>query len=397
LRIFAAVGVVLCHVGYFFTSVRILRKAEFYGYAGVEFFFLLSGFVLTWAWLNRKPKPSRFWWQRVAKLYPATFLLMAFAYLAVPQYERIPGPKGTVLDFTLLQAWWPSERVYFGGNGVSWSLSCEIFFYLLFPFVLNWIKSLNSRRFKVLTGFTLVVLVLAPVAASIANISEPLRYWLFFIFPPYQFGFFLLGMLMARAIASGLQIPRPSLLFALALAWLGVVVATGSVYAVNHSHGLPRPVVLLAALPAFLALLGAAVSKDIKQEKSILTGRILTYLGIVSFELYLIHKPLFFFLLPTGLWTNSGGFEGALVFLEFLGVAMLAAIVLHHLFEVPMDRILLRSLRPVHWVKERLLILSLFIWIREGKLDSQTLDQVYEESVLTRTGWSLPASDAYDR
>jgi peptidoglycan/LPS O-acetylase OafA/YrhL len=43
------VAVVLCHVGNGFANAASLTVAEAYGYAGVSFFFMLSGFVLAWS------------------------------------------------------------------------------------------------------------------------------------------------------------------------------------------------------------------------------------------------------------------------------------------------------------------------------------------------------------
>ena len=47
MRFFAALAVVLCHVGYQFTNTSSVNVAESYGYVGVSFFFVLSGLVLT--------------------------------------------------------------------------------------------------------------------------------------------------------------------------------------------------------------------------------------------------------------------------------------------------------------------------------------------------------------
>ncbi|WP_298209944.1 acyltransferase [Ferrimicrobium sp.] len=380
LRIFAAVGVVLCHVGYYFTSVRVLRKAEVYGYGGVEFFFLLSGFVLTWAWLYRRPAVRHFWWRRVAKLYPITLGLTVFAYLALPQYERIPGTRGKVLELMLLQAWWPKERVYFGGNGVSWSLSCEIFFYLAFPFVLAGVKRLHERGFWVLAAVTVTVLIVAPTLATGVGVAAATRYWLFFVFPPYQFGFFLIGMLIARAVGMGLRMPKPSLVFVVALVWLTALVGWGASYSLDHAHGLSRPLVLLVALPAFISLLAAAVSKDLRHEASFLANPKLTYLGIISFELYLVHKPLFLLARPLGVWKNSGGLDGALTFLGFLAVALLAASLMHHLLQVPIERVLVRPHHPLRclrrlcwhsWIMVYAWVLGVVIARQSGNLQSK--------------------------
>jgi peptidoglycan/LPS O-acetylase OafA/YrhL len=50
MRFFAALAVVLCHVGYQFTNTSSVNVAESYGYIGVSFFFVLSGLVLTWSY-----------------------------------------------------------------------------------------------------------------------------------------------------------------------------------------------------------------------------------------------------------------------------------------------------------------------------------------------------------
>jgi peptidoglycan/LPS O-acetylase OafA/YrhL len=65
LRFFAALAVVLVHVGGQFATARWLLTVESYGYAGVSFFFVLSGFVLTWS--HREQSAGRFWWRRFAR------------------------------------------------------------------------------------------------------------------------------------------------------------------------------------------------------------------------------------------------------------------------------------------------------------------------------------------
>jgi peptidoglycan/LPS O-acetylase OafA/YrhL len=159
--------------------------------------------------------------------------------------------------------------------------------------------------------------------------------------------------LMARAVAAGLRFPKPSLAFAASLVWLGALVGVGAFYSLDHSHGLPRPLVLLVALPAFAAMLISAASKDLRHEESILTGRKLTYLGMISFELYLVHKPLFLAARPLGVWNNSGGLEGVLVFAGFLGIAIVFAIALHHIFQAPIERVLTRTHHPLRWSRCR--------------------------------------------
>ena len=63
LRYFAAAAVVVTHVNPFFLTSALQREATAYWYVGVSFFFMLSGFVLTWScsWQSAPP----FWWNRL--------------------------------------------------------------------------------------------------------------------------------------------------------------------------------------------------------------------------------------------------------------------------------------------------------------------------------------------
>ena len=142
LRIFGSVAVVLCHVGNGFANAPSLTVAAAYGYAGVSFFFMLSGFVLAWSCTDQPAR--RFWWLRLSRIWPLQFLIMLFAYTVIAWREAIPGPVGHVADLLLFQAWFPESSIYAGGNGVTWSLSDEMFFYLLFPLAIVLLKRLRG-------------------------------------------------------------------------------------------------------------------------------------------------------------------------------------------------------------------------------------------------------------
>ena len=109
------------------------------GHEAVAFFFVLSGFILTYVYSGRDPRDgltvprSEFWNSRISRLLPAYFfglllMLPAFAYGAlvaevVPMDVFVPG---LVLVPVLLQAWWlPAALAW---NLPAWSLSVEVFF-----------------------------------------------------------------------------------------------------------------------------------------------------------------------------------------------------------------------------------------------------------------------------
>src|SRR5665213_4402581 len=198
MRFFAALAVVLCHVGYRFTNTNSVNVAESYGYVGVSFFFVLSGIVLTWGYSGQPA--HRFVWRRLCRIWPLQFLVALFAFTALASQEKPTGAAGHVLQVVLLQAWSPKQKIYFGGNGVSWSLSCELFFYLLFPLVIRPLRGLSRRGLLAAGGATIALLAIVPALALAHGVSAPIYYWLFFVFPPYRFGEFFLGMILARAV-----------------------------------------------------------------------------------------------------------------------------------------------------------------------------------------------------
>jgi peptidoglycan/LPS O-acetylase OafA/YrhL len=108
------------------------------GDAGVSFFFVLSGVVLAW---SARPGDTarRFWRRRFARIYPATLVSGVAAGLLIWAgwvYGSLRG-FAAVTHLFLIQAWWPSgQNPVYAYNGVAWSLSCEAFFYLLFPLLL---------------------------------------------------------------------------------------------------------------------------------------------------------------------------------------------------------------------------------------------------------------------
>ena len=113
---------------------------------GVSFFFVLSGFILTYAYreMHDKNGMRSFLVARASRLYPLhifTFLavLALFFEEQIGQY----GWSGALINVSMLQAWWPSD-VSLSFNGPSWSISNEIFFYLVFPFLLLGLRRINA-------------------------------------------------------------------------------------------------------------------------------------------------------------------------------------------------------------------------------------------------------------
>lgn len=122
---------------------------------GVSFFFVLSGFILAYAH-PAVPSYFQFLQKRIARVWPVHFLGFMLAALLIPSW---PSWGTTLLNLLLLQAWIPAGETVFSFNAVSWSVSDELFFYLLFPFL---IRARNFTAWLVgVAALTLAILITA--------------------------------------------------------------------------------------------------------------------------------------------------------------------------------------------------------------------------------------------
>ena len=145
LRFVAAFLVFYSHIqDFLFPEVRRVAL----GGSAVSFFFVLSGFILTYVYSDRLSLTDtpKFLVKRIARLWPVHLVCLGVVlwFLKVPPGAEIGGPNSIpslLAQVFLLQSWLPIGNWFLGFNSVSWSISTELFFYLLFPFLI-----LGTRR-----------------------------------------------------------------------------------------------------------------------------------------------------------------------------------------------------------------------------------------------------------
>ncbi|MFD5317787.1 acyltransferase family protein [Streptomyces sp. NPDC127098] len=196
------------------------------GTVAVTLFFLLSGFVMTWT--ARPGEPARrFWRRRLVRVVPNHVLCLAAAAVLVAacgvgtQLSVGDGPwhPGAVLaNLFLVHVWVPSGDFIVAANPVTWSMACEVLFYLLFPVLIRWVRAIPRAR---LGAWTLAMVAAAASVPCVAQWLLPApapvpgmpqisleQYWLAYVFPVSRLPEFLIGMLLARLIAEGWRPPR---------------------------------------------------------------------------------------------------------------------------------------------------------------------------------------------
>lgn len=271
LRAVGALLVMLYHVNSW--NLQVIRGSSA-GYTGVGLFFVLSGFVLTW---TARPGTTvgTFYRRRLARILPNHVVtwLLGLA-IAVVVLEQALDPATAVLGLLLLQAWSPDAQVVFAVNGVTWSLSCEIAFYVAFPLLLWGLRRLRPRtRAAVAVG----ALAVPPLAGVLWPATIPLLFHL----PPARLPEFVLGMVTAMAVQEGWRprVPAPVLLGLLAVGILGAAAVT------------VHPTVLTAALAAVFAPLAARCAwGDIRGGNRWARHPVVVVAGALSFSFYLLHE-----------------------------------------------------------------------------------------------------------
>jgi peptidoglycan/LPS O-acetylase OafA/YrhL len=131
------------------------------GYSAVAFFFILSGYVLALRYAGSDLKLNDYFIRRIARLWPSamlSFLATVIIYILFRQTGAgYYSMWGALLTPLLMQSWIPLQsHVRQSWNGVSWTLSCEAFFYIMFPFFLPRIKRMNSKKAG---GFLIILLI----------------------------------------------------------------------------------------------------------------------------------------------------------------------------------------------------------------------------------------------
>jgi peptidoglycan/LPS O-acetylase OafA/YrhL len=154
------------------TAGRVMSWVFAQGSAGVSFFFILSGFVLTW---SARPNDTAraFWRRRFAKIYPNHFVtFLGAAGILILKGLGI-GVLAAVANLLLIQAWIPSASIYFGMNTPSWSLACEAFFYAMFPLIYKGVLVPRSRYLwpSAVAALALVWAIPAMVAADAGRLA----------------------------------------------------------------------------------------------------------------------------------------------------------------------------------------------------------------------------------
>jgi len=157
----AAVLVVLTHANIIFNreiNIIFLQKVFDFGWSGVDFFFVLSGFIIFYIHYSDIGRPSKyksFIFKRFIRIYPLYWIVLSCKIVASRFFGYgTDSVQPNFWDYLKAITLFPQENkklLFTKFIGVSWTLSYEILFYILFgllvllgykflkPFIIIWL------------------------------------------------------------------------------------------------------------------------------------------------------------------------------------------------------------------------------------------------------------------
>jgi exopolysaccharide production protein ExoZ len=320
-RAFAALAVLAYHANMTLALPKYLGRdlapAFSAGDSGVDFFFVLSGFVIFLAHRGDIGNPAKvgpFFWKRFKRIYPP---LWAVLLILLPVFFLIPATCQELIKAPMVILWAflisPVAKEYL--LGAEWTLRHEILFYLVFGLIL-W----RPRAGLALVG--------AWILLSLAQLASGWSYPWSFCFAAYHF-LFLFGVIVALVFVRRVEF-LPRLLLAVGaamflLCWTAVCLKL-----------LPKndTAILINGFGAALAVYGAAT---LERNGALATPRALIFLGEASYSIYLVHYPVVSMMSKLFTRLNENiQLPDLLVISATLGVPLAAGVIFHVAVEKPL-------------------------------------------------------------
>lgn len=372
LRFFAALAVIFVHS----MNLGLRRDAgcEQWAASAVSFFFVLSGFILTYVYDCKLTwaKVPDYLIARVARIWPLHVVCLCFTAILFLRREYLPWNAETAWRFVtnlfLVQSWLPIQGWPFSFNGPAWSISTELGFYLAFPLLLLW----GRRRFwPVALGVAVISLgglvwlqSRAQTDSSFWGLASELAY----CHPLIRGLDFIVGMIAGKlflwgtsrrsgesttqAVAGIESWWRDTLVELLALTLLAGVGYAASRSGPLHSWLIDQNWQLVdywslcgGALLVPFAFLIWVFAWSRGAFAQLLSQPLMVWLGEISFAFYLVQNPVIRVLDP---WVERLQLPVSLVIGVVLSISLASAMLLHLIVELPC-RTILREAVAGYW------------------------------------------------
>lgn len=274
----------------------------FFGWLGVDLFFVLSGFLITdilLKTLGKKDYLKNFYVRRILRIFPLYYLCLILFLLIIPrlniQFDIKYYTDNQVWLWTYLQNWLYTFQNPGQTNTLNhlWSLAVEEQFYLLWPLIILFIK--NPKYLLIFISLLLVAVLGLRLWVWMNQVAD-LAYFNLYTFTRID------GICIGCIIAL-LQRINPEFLRRYTTAIVLFFAAMNfAFFFVNRSYQFGFPYLALAGYTTFAMMFGLLVNEAVTRETKLINLLfnipILKFFGKISYGFYILHWPVYLLLGP---------------------------------------------------------------------------------------------------
>ena len=266
------------------------------GYIGVDVFFVISGYLITYQILNHLDNGNfsfkEFYIRRIRRLAPAFIVMLIFSfalgyvYMDAGNFKKF-SESFIYSIFSISNIYFYNEVGYFDQSASlkpllhTWSLSVEEQFYVVWPALLLIIYNFQKRHI----GITLLIIGCASLLFAELLIREKPE--MVFYLPFLRVYEFVIGALCIwlKKYVTGREVTQEILFMT------GLLFIVWTVFTYNDATVFPGVNSLLPCIGTMFVI----ISGNPKYSGRLLTNKPIVYIGLISYSLYLFHWPILVF------------------------------------------------------------------------------------------------------
>jgi len=280
----AILAIILAHIGYgLVTNNQFLYPLSTWAGVGVDLFFFLSAYGLTLSALKKDLTIPQFYWRRLSKVLIPLWIFLIVFFLADKFILNINYSWDTIIKSFL--GFFPRAHLYLDINSPLWFITPLIFYYLIFPIIF-------IKKIPELTAIFLSIIGAYLIKVNL-NIEEGVRGLWTLHYLAFPLGIFFASLFIRiknfqpfNHLTIKLK-NRKALFYILHSILFILLLATWLYLFTNSGVGREKIVEQLFSLLALLITVFIFILKPIE-------SKFLIWLGLFSFEAYLLHWPLMY-------------------------------------------------------------------------------------------------------
>lgn len=266
----AILAIILAHVGYLLaTDSRFLFPLSVFAGVGVDLFLFLSGFGLTMSALMKPGSVVNFYQKRLKKIFIPLWITLAVILSVDALFLQLTYSTSSV--FFAFLGWFPRADAFLDLNSPLWYISLIVFYYLLYPLVF-------SHKYPLASALGIYGVTYGIVWMDPYLLSDVIRLYEIHLVA-FPLGITLATYLHAR------KTPFVRAPFVIHSALFAALLVSISYLAIHSGVGKePWIEQAVSSITMLLVVILFAIKR--------FEVRILSLMGIYSFEIYLLHWPI---------------------------------------------------------------------------------------------------------